>query len=221
MGMPAATPMHSARAWSEARGLPKSKSSRDMRAFSYNSEELTKANFRAALRKTNLYAQFGSESGAGLAGFLEGAISLFVTKSNDGIDAHGAPGRKVASDHGDRGEQQSYSSQCNWVDRAHAKKQACQETRGAVRRQDSEQFAGQREFRRLQNNEAQNVQALGAKSDANTHLAGSPGDSIRNDAINAGRGKRQCNQGKKAKQNNVETSAGKRLRKNLAHGLNL
>src|SRR5690242_18165639 len=52
MGMPAEVPMHSARAWSEARGLPKSKSSRDMAAFSYKS---------AQLQQTNLCSELDSE----------------------------------------------------------------------------------------------------------------------------------------------------------------
>src|SRR5215831_5330408 len=105
MGMPAATPMHSARAWSEARGLPRSKSSRDMWAFSYNSEELKKANFHAALRKTNLPQDIyeselrvkiakpiSSSPGSPDDRFPRGCVRLASKKArelkNDGITLH-------------------------------------------------------------------------------------------------------------------------------------
>src|SRR5260370_26185477 len=63
MGIPAATPMHSARASSEARGLPRSRSRTDMGAFSYNLAELREENSRGERSPGGLWKSFTAGAG--------------------------------------------------------------------------------------------------------------------------------------------------------------
>src|SRR5215470_14731557 len=171
--MPAATPMLSARAWSEARGLPRSKSRRDMWAFSYNPEELEKANFHAALRKTNLRldtpeSELRGDSGKPISSRPgrfpddrfprskkvrelknDGITLLLVTEGDHGIHAHGAARRDAASSKGDGGEQHDGAGKGQGIGCTYAEQHAAHQSRDGQRHQDSKQFASKGELRGL------------------------------------------------------------------------
>src|SRR6266446_5961931 len=144
-------------------------------------------------------------------------LQLLVAEGYDGVDAGGAAGGDEAGQQSDKREQGGDAGEGERVGGADAEKKAGQEARDPERSSDSQDKTEKRQARSLTENEAEDIAALGAKSDADAKFLGALRDAVGDQAVDAHGGEQQSDGGKNSEKQHGEARAGKRIGEKLIH----